>query len=114
VRQSSSLPPARETRLAIQVTRRTFVATTVAAAVVTSLSRAARALATPPPCTLIPEQEVGPFYVADELIRSTIAEDKPGIPLALRINFIDARTCAPLPNAAIDLWHCDGLGLYSG
>jgi protocatechuate 3,4-dioxygenase beta subunit len=66
------------------------------------------------PCALIPEQEVGPFYVADELIRSAIAEGKPGVPLALRIAFADARTCAPLPNAAIDLWHCDAMGQYSG
>ena len=60
------------------------------------------------------EQEVGPFYVADELVRSAVAEDKAGLPLSLRIGVLDARSCAPLANAAIDLWHCDAMGLYSG
>lgn len=62
----------------------------------------------------MPEQEVGPYYVADELLRSNITESKPGIPLTLRLAILDARTCKPLPNAAVDIWHCDALGIYSG
>ena len=27
---------------------------------------------------------------------------------------IDAETCKPVGNAAVDIWHCDALGLYSG
>jgi protocatechuate 3,4-dioxygenase beta subunit len=27
---------------------------------------------------------------------------------------LDARTCKPLRDAAIDVWHCDAMGLYSG
>jgi protocatechuate 3,4-dioxygenase beta subunit len=27
---------------------------------------------------------------------------------------VDANRCAPLENAAIDVWHCDALGVYSG
>jgi protocatechuate 3,4-dioxygenase beta subunit len=60
------------------------------------------------------EQEVGPFYVAGEMIRSNIAESKPGVPLRLRLVFVDQATCRPIPKAAIDIWHCDALGLYSG
>ena len=26
----------------------------------------------------------------------------------------DARTCNPLANAALDIWHCDAFGVYSG
>jgi protocatechuate 3,4-dioxygenase beta subunit len=65
-------------------------------------------------CKLTPEQEVGPYFVADELLRSNIVEDRQGIPLQLRIAVLDARTCKPLTNAAVDIWHCDALGLYSG
>jgi protocatechuate 3,4-dioxygenase beta subunit len=60
------------------------------------------------------EQEIGPFYVAGEMIRSNIAEKKAGVPLRLRLVFVDQATCRPIPKAAIDIWHCDALGLYSG
>jgi protocatechuate 3,4-dioxygenase beta subunit len=97
--------------------RRRFLARSVALASTFQLQRAAFALGFAPStevCKLNPEQEVGPFYVRDEAIRSNIAEDKPGFPLTLRVAVLDARTCKPLSNAAIDLWHCDALGLYSG
>jgi protocatechuate 3,4-dioxygenase beta subunit len=96
------------------LSRRRFLTNTLATATSLHLARHAFALNTPVTCTLNPEQEVGPFYVANELLRSNIAENKPGIPLQLRIAILDARTCTPIPNAAIDLWHCDAVGLYSG
>ena len=68
----------------------------------------------PTACTLMPEQEVGPFYIPDELVRSNIREGKAGFPLELRIAVQDVRTCTQHANAAIDLWHCDALGVYSG
>jgi protocatechuate 3,4-dioxygenase beta subunit len=99
------------------ISRRRFLATTAALATTIELQRSAFALGllqNSDICKLTPEQEVGPYYVADELLRSNIVEDKPGIPLELRIAVLDARTCKPLNNAAIDIWHCDALGLYSG
>jgi protocatechuate 3,4-dioxygenase beta subunit len=98
-------------------TRRRFIGSTVSAAAALPLSRAVNAFGlTPPPagCRLIPEQEIGPYYVPGELLRSNITEGKPGVPLALHLVIIDSRTCQPLANAAIDIWHCDALGLYSG
>lgn len=65
-------------------------------------------------CKLVPEQEQGPFYVAGEMLRSNIREDKPGVSLTIHLIVLDSRTCMPLPHAAIDLWHCDAMGLYSG
>ena len=65
-------------------------------------------------CTLTAEQEVGPFYIESEMVRSRIAEDRKGVPLRLRLVVLDSRTCAPLRDAAIDQWHCDAMGLYSG
>jgi protocatechuate 3,4-dioxygenase beta subunit len=67
-----------------------------------------------PACTLTAEQEEGPYYIDDRLVRREITEGKAGIPLKLRIALVDARSCMPLPRAAIDIWHCDALGIYSG
>jgi protocatechuate 3,4-dioxygenase beta subunit len=71
-------------------------------------------IAATPSCTLTNEQEEGPYYVDDEKLRADITEGRPGVPLKLRIALLDSRTCAPLANAAVDIWHCDALGVYSG
>lgn len=65
-------------------------------------------------CVLTAEQTEGPYYVARELVRSDITEGKAGVPVALRIAVTDVGTCAPLANAAVDIWHCDAQGYYSG
>ncbi|MGX6999242.1 intradiol ring-cleavage dioxygenase [Caballeronia sp. KNU42] len=65
-------------------------------------------------CQLSAEQEVGPYYIEGELLRSGIAEGRAGIPLLLNIALVDARRCSPLANAIVDVWHCDALGIYSG
>jgi protocatechuate 3,4-dioxygenase beta subunit len=67
-----------------------------------------------PACTLAPEQEEGPYYVDYGKMRRDLTEGKPGVPLQLRIAILDARTCKPLENAAVDIWHCDAVGIYSG
>jgi protocatechuate 3,4-dioxygenase beta subunit len=100
------------------LSRRSFVRDCAGAAAAWELQRAAWALGfaeqTPVCNTLAAEQEVGPYYVAGELVRRDVREGKPGLPLLLRLVVLDARTCKPLPNAAIDIWHCDALGLYAG
>jgi protocatechuate 3,4-dioxygenase beta subunit len=98
-------------------TRRSFIAGSVAIATTLPTLQPVRALALASDiggCKLFPEQETGPFYVAGELFRTDIVEGKPGVPLDLRIVVLNARTCKPLANAAVDIWHCDALGLYSG
>jgi protocatechuate 3,4-dioxygenase beta subunit len=70
--------------------------------------------ATPAACVLTPELTEGPFYVESELVRQDITEGKPGVPLRLRIAVTDQTGCAPLANAAVDVWHCDAQGSYSG
>ena len=62
----------------------------------------------------MPEQEIGPYYIKDELLRSDITEGKVGVPLSLRLIVLDAHTCKPLSKVGVDVWHCDALGLYSG
>ena len=98
-----------------RLTRRRLVAagitSGIAAATVLRLPRATLAADT---CTLIPEQELGPYYIAEELLRGDVTEGRPGIPLALKIVVLDARSCRPLAGAAVDIWHCDSQGVYSG
>jgi protocatechuate 3,4-dioxygenase beta subunit len=65
-------------------------------------------------CVLTPELTEGPYYVADEKVRRDITEGKPGTPLLLRLSVVNASTCKPVKNAAVDVWHCDALGVYSG
>lgn len=72
---------------------------------------AARAI---PDCVLTPEQDEGPFYIDLARVRRDIAEDRPGVPLALALAVVDANTCEPIRDAAVDVWHCDALGVYSG
>jgi protocatechuate 3,4-dioxygenase beta subunit len=64
-------------------------------------------------CTLTPEQEVGPFYVAYDRIREDIIGGASGLPVELRITVINSLTCKVIKGAAVDIWHCDALGVYS-
>jgi protocatechuate 3,4-dioxygenase beta subunit len=73
-----------------------------------------KAMPADPGCTLTAEQEEGPYYIASQNIRRTLIEDKAGVSVTLRIAVVDAKTCAPLPNAAVDIWQCDASGIYSG
>ncbi|MGQ4389210.1 intradiol ring-cleavage dioxygenase [Streptomyces sp. SAS_270] len=65
-------------------------------------------------CVLTPEQTEGPYYLDLETVRKNITEGKAGVPLTLRVTVVDTATCSPLPNTAVDIWHCDALGVYSG
>jgi protocatechuate 3,4-dioxygenase beta subunit len=65
-------------------------------------------------CVLTPEMTEGPYYIAAEKMRRNITEGRPGVPLRLRLSVVDASTCAPIKGAAIDIWHADALGVYSG
>ncbi|MGW0967620.1 intradiol ring-cleavage dioxygenase [Streptomyces sp. NPDC002516] len=64
--------------------------------------------------TLTSETTEGPYYIDADKIRRDITEDQPGIPLTLALKVIDAETCRPVRDAAVDIWHCSALGVYSG
>jgi protocatechuate 3,4-dioxygenase beta subunit len=68
----------------------------------------------PGTCVLSPEEEEGPFYLRGEHVRSAIADGRPGVPLAVHLTVVDARTCAPVDGVAVAVWHCDAAGTYSG
>jgi protocatechuate 3,4-dioxygenase beta subunit len=65
-------------------------------------------------CVLAPEQTEGPYYISGEKFRRDITEGRPGVPLLLRLKVVDASTCRPIKGAAVDIWHADALGVYSG
>ncbi|MGW2516092.1 intradiol ring-cleavage dioxygenase [Streptomyces sp. NPDC001617] len=64
--------------------------------------------------TLTSELVEGPYYIDADKIRQNVTEDQEGIPLHLRLKVIDAETCRPVRNAAVDIWHCNASGIYSG
>jgi protocatechuate 3,4-dioxygenase beta subunit len=80
-------------------------------------------MAAAPDCIAIPEQTEGPYFIDRALERSDIRLDPvtsrsmPGVPLALRFELSQvtpAGQCVLLPNAQVDIWHCDAIGEYSG
>jgi protocatechuate 3,4-dioxygenase beta subunit len=65
-------------------------------------------------CVLAPEQTEGPYYIDGEKVRRNITEGRAGTPVTLRATVVDASTCKPIKGAAVDVWHCDAAGTYSG
>ena len=85
------------------------------------ISRATALAADLPACVVRPAQTEGPYFVDEKLQRSDIRSDpgdgalKQGVPLRLsfHVSRIDGRSCSPLSDAIVDVWHCDALGVYS-
>jgi protocatechuate 3,4-dioxygenase beta subunit len=85
--------------------------TTASASTSTSSSTSSSSSAA---CTLTPEATEGPFYLDIDVVRRDITEGKAGSPLALTVTVVDASSCRAMKDAAIDIWHCDAGGQYSG
>lgn len=75
---------------------------------------AQEALPQPESCTITPDSGEGPFYFDPDLVRSDVADGRPGAPLEFAVQIKRARDCAPLAGVRLDLWQADALGLYSG
>ena len=73
------------------------------------------------PCIVRPQQTEGPYFVDERLHRSDIRTDSangqvtPGALLALTFQVMrfHAGQCRPIPDAQVDVWHCDAMGVYS-
>ena len=65
-------------------------------------------------CVLTPELTEGPYYIAGEKLRRDIREGHPGTLLTLNLKVLDASTYKPLKGAAVEIWHADAAGDYSG
>lgn len=68
------------------------------------------------PCVLTCAATLGPCYFNTGLVRRDITESsagKVGLPTRLGFRIVNADTCAPVPNASVDIWHTDNNGVYS-
>jgi protocatechuate 3,4-dioxygenase beta subunit len=65
-------------------------------------------------CVLAPELTEGPYFIAGERNRRNITDGRPGAALRLRLTVVNASTCRPIKGAAVDIWHADAGGVYSG
>ena len=65
-------------------------------------------------CVLAPEQTEGPYYLEGDKVRRNVREGRPGVALNLRTTVVDVSNCKPIRAAAVDIWHCDASGTYSG
>jgi protocatechuate 3,4-dioxygenase beta subunit len=70
--------------------------------------------APPIACVLTPELTAGPYHLDGHLARADIVEDRAGTPMELRVKVLALPDCTPLQGAAVDVWHCDAGGEYSG
>ncbi len=44
---------------------------------------------------------------------SVFREDRAGVRFRLQVVVTSTKTCLPIANAAVTLWHCDAFGIYS-
>jgi len=66
------------------------------------------------PCNVYKSSTEGPCHAtSDKLVRKDVSEAYPGLPTRLEFLIVDAN-CNPVPNATLEIWHCDTLGIYSG
>ncbi|MFE4688834.1 intradiol ring-cleavage dioxygenase [Streptomyces sp. NPDC056749] len=66
-------------------------------------------------CVLMSSVTEGPYYLDDALVRKDITDGKQGVPLTVRLTVQDTtESCGPVAGAAVEIWHCDAWGYYSG
>ena len=65
-------------------------------------------------CLLQREVTEGPYYLDLDLVRRDITGNRKGTPLTLRFQVVDATACEPIEGAAVEIWHADASGAYSG
>lgn len=63
-------------------------------------------------CRVLPDLTQGPFPTISEIERRDVTEGLTGMPLRLGIQAVD-ESCAPIPGATVEIWHCDVDGDYS-
>ncbi|KAI1344456.1 Intradiol ring-cleavage dioxygenase [Xylariaceae sp. FL0016] len=65
-------------------------------------------------CLLTPIVTQGPYYVADEFVRTNIGEDLEGVPITMDYQVVDINTCEPMTDTYLEIWHANSTGVYSG
>jgi protocatechuate 3,4-dioxygenase beta subunit len=103
--------------------RRHVLKTMGAALVIAGVGVGSRKAADAEQCTVLsdPSLTQGPYFVDELLNRSDIRNDtttnavQPGLTMYLTVNVAQLSNCAmaPFTGAFVDIWHCNGLGVYS-
>jgi protocatechuate 3,4-dioxygenase beta subunit len=92
-----------------------FADTTTATTTTTATATATSSASSGTCMQLMSSVTEGPYYLDGALVRKNITEGKSGVPLTLRLTVVDATDgCTPVPGAAVEIWHCDAWGYYSG
>jgi protocatechuate 3,4-dioxygenase beta subunit len=80
----------------------------------TTSSSTTRTGSTNSACAVTPSETAGPFPSLVDLYRSDIRDGKPGTLLALTVKVVNVNAgCAAVPDADVEVWHCDSAGNYS-
>lgn len=65
-------------------------------------------------CNVYRSSTEGPCHATSPLLtRRDVSEGYAGLPMRLELLVVDAQ-CNPVPNATVEIWMCDTLGVYSG
>ncbi|MCB9138323.1 MAG: intradiol ring-cleavage dioxygenase [Caldilineaceae bacterium] len=110
-----TLPPEGATAVSPTTQAEVAAANATAEAANEAITQAAGSTAAPA-CVVRPEVTEGPYYVDVDQLRSDVREGKAGAALTLtfRVTEVTDAACTPLEGAAVEIWHCDAEGWYSG
>ena len=65
-------------------------------------------------CAVTPSETAGPYPSLTDIFRSDIRDGKTGAVLTLTVKVVNVNAgCAAVPNANVEVWHCDSAGNYS-
>ncbi len=64
-------------------------------------------------CALLCRTTAGPC-TAETLVRQDVSEGWPGLPVRLALKIVRAETCEAVEGAAVEIWHTQRTGVYSG
>ncbi|MBX7099278.1 MAG: protocatechuate 3,4-dioxygenase [Myxococcaceae bacterium] len=65
-------------------------------------------------CNVYKSATEGPCHATSPLLtRKDVSEGYPGLPMRLELLVVN-KSCAPVPNATVEIWMCDTKGVYSG
>jgi protocatechuate 3,4-dioxygenase beta subunit len=52
--------------------------------------------------------------VSGESIRVDVTEDQKGVPMTIDVQVLDTKTCEPVSDVYLEMWHCNSTGVYGG
>lgn len=88
--------------------------TSTTSATSTATTTGAVTVSTNAACAVTPSETAGPYPSLMDFFRSDIREGKDGTTLTLTVKVVNTNSnCAAVPNAQVEIWHCDVGGNYS-